>query len=69
MTALRGCPYCNGWMRWSQYSCNECNGTNTRESYQKRSANLFVCLYAAAVEEMRVRCAIARMREDSNEQP
>ena len=65
MTAMRGCPYCNGWMRWNQYACNECSGENTRKSYRERSKNLAACLRDAATEEMRVRVACARMKETS----
>lgn len=61
VTALRGCPYCPRFMRWNQYACDECNGTNGRESYRKRSTNLAACLRDAAVEEMRVRAAVDRV--------
>lgn len=61
MTALRGCPYCKGWMRYDQYACNECNGTNSRESYRKRIANLNCGLHAAAIEELRVRTTMQRI--------
>lgn len=63
MTALRGCPYCSGWMHWGQYSCDECNGANTRKPYTKRSKCLAENLAAAAIEEMRVQCACRRIRE------
>ena len=65
MTALVGCPYCNGWMRWNQFACNECNGTNSRESYRKRTANLYAGLYAAAVEELRFRATWRRIFGES----
>lgn len=61
MTALRGCPCCNGWMRYDQLACNECNGTNSRESYRKRIANLNGGLHAAAIEELRTRAAMQRI--------
>lgn len=60
MTALRGCPYCKGFMRWDQYACNECNGTNSREAYKKRTAVLVANLNAAAWEEMRARYLLDR---------
>lgn len=63
MTALRGCPYCNGFMRWDQFACNECNGTNSRESYDKRTSILVASLKAAAWEEMRTRHVLGRVQD------
>ncbi len=64
MTALRGCPFCSGWMRWNQHACNECSGKNSRESYRERTAALAQCIAVAAVEEMRFRYTFARMLDE-----
>lgn len=43
--------------------CNECSGENSRRSYRERTATLHANLYAAALEELRVRAAVDRMRQ------
>ena len=60
MAWMNGCR-CGGWKRGQDGVCAECSGENTRRSYRERTANLSVSLYAAAVEELRVRAAVARI--------
>ena len=70
MACIDSCRYCGGAKRCAAFSCDECNGTNTRNSIRKRTTNLAVGLYAAALEELRVRAAVRRFaheyRHESN---
>lgn len=56
---MNGCR-CGRWKRGTEAVCDECSGENARRSYADRSAALAACLCAAAVEELRVRAAVAR---------
>ena len=60
MAAMNKCR-CGQWKRWDAYACDDCNGSNTRRSCRERTANLGASLYSAAVEELRVRAAVARI--------
>ncbi len=61
MSGLHRCHECKAWTTSFHFECDECNGTNARYSYDHQTANLASNIAAAAVEEMRVRMAYARM--------
>lgn len=44
--------------------CRECSGENSRISYERRSRALASNLHAAAIEELRMRAAVERVKRE-----
>lgn len=64
-----GGPDCRGWKPCHQYACDDCNGVNAGRSYTGRTSNLAACLRFAALEEMRTRYVLSRIRAAEVETP